>query len=110
MELKERLKQLAMKPLAAPEVHRAMEYVVEWECLPQFPRTEAGIASLAQAMAGMCPVEKMEWLSAKVLHGAIKCPTPLELRRICTIGKDAIPPLDGLEVEDVDMEDRAAGR
>lgn len=90
----------------SPEVVKAMEYVIQWEGLPGFPRTDPGVLSLARDMASMCPAEKFDWLTARVLRGLEKCPTPLQLRRVCTA---SIPPKDGLEVKDVDVEFIAEG-
>ena len=87
----------------------AMEHVTHWSSLKFPPEYLEGWVGLARAMAMMCPRDKFGWLRDRVLKGMRECPTPLQMRGICTIGKDAIDPLDGIEYERANMEDQAKG-
>jgi hypothetical protein len=81
------------------EIDAALECIVKWECLRNFPRTEKGLLGLAEKMASMCDPARFEWLSRKVMNNEHECPTPRRLRYLCTYGKDAEPPRDGIEVD-----------
>jgi hypothetical protein len=91
------------------DVVDAVSYIWWWFCLDRPPTTAHALVAVARAMAAMCPPDKFQWLSDRVLNGVTKFPKPLELRRICTVGPGAIAPKDGREVEDVRLEDIANG-
>lgn len=83
--------------------------VYSLECLPGFPRTEAGLIACTKAIRDLVgdDLERAQWLIDATLKGAPRFPAPIEMRRIYAT---KYAPYDGLRDFEADMSDHFPGR
>ncbi len=81
--------------------------VYQMECLYGFPKSDDGILAITRvihSLAGDSPdsEQKAQWLIDRLLMGAPRFPTPIEMRRVYC---QKYTPADGLEDTKVDLSD-----
>ncbi len=78
-----------------------LAWVREWVCFANYPRSEAGEATLARAFQRITGDRKRaDWLQARVIDGCTRCPMPIEMRRIL---EERYPAADGIAARDLDV-------
>lgn len=85
-----------------------MGQVLELECLPFPPKTDAGWRGLVRSIIEMAnSQEEIDWLIKRIRQGCPACPTPIQMRYVFC---QKYTPADHIEAIKLDQEEVMRGR